>query len=118
MKDTKKSPKADLESRKIFFIEIGMIIALAAVLLAFEWKSYEKQELTLDTRAIDDTPEEMVEITQHEKPPPPPAPPQQTTNIEIVEDDMEIEDEIEIDVEADQETEVEEYVPVEEEEEE
>ncbi len=118
MKDTKKSPKADLESRKIFFIEIGMIIALAAVLLAFEWKSYEKQELTLDTRAIDDTPEEMVEITQHEKPPPPPAPPQQTTIIEIVEDDMEIEDEIEIDVEADQETEVEEYVPVEEEEEE
>ncbi|MCD4665875.1 MAG: energy transducer TonB [Bacteroidales bacterium] len=117
MKDTKKSPKADLESKKILFTEIGLIIALAIILLAFEWKSYEKTEMDLMTRAVDDTPEEMIEITQHEKPPPPPKPPQQTTIIEIVEDDIEIEDEIEIDVEADQETEVEEYIPVEEEEE-
>jgi len=118
MRDTKKSAKAELESKKIIFTEIGLIIALAVVLLAFEWKSYEKQELDLSSRIVDDTPEEMVEITQHEKPPPPPKPPQQTTIIEIVEDDMEIEDEIEIDVEADQETEVEEYIPIEEEEEE
>ena len=117
MKDTKKSPKADLESKKILFTEIGLIIALAIILLAFEWKSYEKTEMDLMTRAVDDTPEEMIEITQHKKPPPPPKPPQQTTIIEIVEDDIEIEDEIEIDVEADQETEVEEYIPVEEEEE-
>lgn len=115
MRDKKKSPKADLESKKTLFIEIGLIIALAAVLLAFEWKSYEKIELNLASRVADDTPEEMIEITQHEKPPPPPAPPQQTTVIEIVEDDMEIEDEIEINVEADQETEVQEYIPVEEE---
>ena len=118
MKDKKKSPKADLESKKLIFVQIGMVIALAAVLFAFEWKTYEKQVIELATRAVDDTPEEMIEITQHEKPPPPPAPPQQTTIIEIVEDDMEIEDEIEIDVEADQETEVQDYVPVEEEEEE
>ncbi|MCF8379180.1 MAG: energy transducer TonB [Bacteroidales bacterium] len=117
MKDKRKSAKADLESRKTLFIEIGLIIALAAVLLAFEWKSYEKQELDLSSRAVDDTPEEMIEITQHEKPPPPPKPPQQTTVIEIVEDEMEIEDDIEIDVEADQETEVQEYIPVEAEEE-
>ena len=70
------------------------------------------------TRVVDDTPEEIIEITQHEKPPPPPKPPQQTTIIEIVEDDIEIEDEIEIDVEADQETKVQVYIPVEEDEEE
>jgi protein TonB len=118
MRDKKKSAKADLESKKTLFVEIGMVLALAAILFAFEWKSYEKIEIDLGQRVVDDTPEEMIEITQHEKPPPPPAPPQQTTVIEIVEDDMEIEDEIEIDVEADQETEVQEYVPVEEEEEE
>lgn len=118
MKDLKKSPKADLESKKTLFIEIGLIIALAAVLVAFEWKSYEKTELNLASRAMDDTPEEMIEITQHEKPPPPPKPPQQTTVIEIVEDELEIEDDIEIDVEDDQETEVQDYVPVEEAEEE
>lgn len=118
MIDKKKTKKADLESKKFIFIEIGLIIALAGVLFAFEWKSYEKQEIDLGSLVIDDAPEEMVEITQQEKPPPPPPPEQQTTVIEIVEDDMEIEDEIEIDVEADQETVVEEYVPVEEEEEE
>ena len=118
MRDKKKTPKADLESKKTIFIEIGLIIALAVVLFAFEWKSYEKQEIDLSARIADDAPEEMVEITQHEKPPPPPKPPQQTTIIEIVEDDMEIEDDLEIDVEADQETEVEEYIPIEEEEEE
>jgi len=118
MKDKRKAPKADLESKKIIFIEIGMIIALAVVLLAFEWKSYEKLEINLSSRVADDIPEEMIEITQHEKPPPPPAPPQQTTIIEIVEDDMEIEDEIEIDVEADDDTEMEEYIPVEEDDEE
>ena len=118
MIEKKKSKKADLENKKVIFIEIGLIIALAAVLVAFEWKSYEKQEIDLATRAVDDTPEEMIEITQHEKPPPPPKPPQQTTIIEIVEDDMEIEDEIEIDVEADEETVMQDYIPVEEEEEE
>lgn len=118
MKDLKKSAKADLESKKTLFIEIGLIIALAAVLLAFEWKSYEKTELNIATRAMDDTPEEMIEITQQEKPPPPPKPLQQTTVIEIVEDELDIEDDIEIDVEDDQDTEVQDYVPVEEAEEE
>ncbi len=102
----------------MLFTQIGLVFALAVVLLAFEWKSFEKQEYDLASRAVDDTPEEMIEITQHEKPPPPPAPPVQTTVIEIVEDDMEIEDDIEIDVEDDQETEVQEYIPVAEEEEE
>jgi protein TonB len=113
MKDQKKTAKADLESKKVFFLEFGLIIALAITLLAFEWKSYEKQKIELLTRVADDTPEEMIEITQQDKTPPPPAPPQQTTIIQIVEDDVEIEDDIEIDVEADQNTEVKEYVPVE-----
>ncbi len=113
MKDQKKTAKADLENKKVFFLELGLIIALAISLLAFEWKSYEKQKVELLTRVADDTPEEMIEITQQDKTPPPPAPPQQTTIIQIVEDDVEIEDDIEIDVEADQNTEVKEYVPVE-----
>lgn len=118
MIDKKKSPKADLERKKTLFLEIGLVITLALVLLAFNYKSYEKQELTIMTRSVDNAEEEMVQITQQEKPPPPPKPPQQTTVIEIVEDDVEIEDDIEIDVEADQETEVQDYEPVEEVEEE
>ncbi|MCD4747495.1 MAG: energy transducer TonB [Bacteroidales bacterium] len=116
--ESKKSPKADLENKRIIFTQIGMVLALAIVLFAFEWKTYEKQDLELITREVDNTQEEMVQITQQNKPPPPPKPPPQTTIINIVEDDVEIEDEIEIDAEADQETEIAEYIPVEVEEEE
>jgi periplasmic protein TonB len=113
MIDQKKSDKADLEPKKIFFMEFGLIIALALALLAFEWKSYEKEQVETIQRVADNTPEEMIEITQQEKLAPPPAPPQQTTVIQIVENDVDITDEIEIDVEADQNTEVQEYKPVE-----
>lgn len=117
MKDKRKTSKADLENKKVIFIEIGLVLALAIVLLAFEWKSYEKIEIDELALIIDDTEEDMIEVTHQDRPPPPPAPVQQTTIIEIVDDDVEIEDEIEIDVEADQEMEIEEYIPVEEEEE-
>ncbi len=110
---TVKASKADLESKKFIFKEIGLIIALGLVLWAFELKSYEKQELDIPTRVMDQTLEEMVEITQQKKPPPPPRPPQQTTIIEIVENDIEVKEDIEINVEADQDTEIETYIPIE-----
>jgi protein TonB len=112
MNDNKKTPKADLESKKIFFLQIGLIIALALTLFAFEWKTYERQKLDLVSRVADDTQEEMIEITQQDKTPPPPAPPPQTTIIQIVNDDVDIDDDIEINVEADQSTEIKEYIPV------
>jgi periplasmic protein TonB len=111
MIDKKKSTKADLEPKKLLFGQIGLVIALAFILIAFEWKSYEKQELNLVQRVAENIPEEMVEITQQEKIAPPPKAPQQTTIIQIVEDDIDINDEIEIDAEADQETEIEKYEP-------
>jgi len=114
--EPKKYKKADLEGKKTYFFEVGLIIALLVVFAAFEYKSYDKQTIDLQQRAVDDTPEEIIPITEHKPPPPPPPPPKQVTQIKIVEDDVEVEDEIEIDVEADDETVVE-YVPVEEEEE-
>ena len=115
--EAKKSKKADLENKKTIFIQIGLIIALGVVLLAFEWKTYEKKEvMEFQREDVELVQEEIIQTKQEVKPPPPP-PPKQVTQIEIVEDDVEIEDEIEIDVEADMETEVEEYVPVFEEEE-
>ena len=111
--DAKKSPKADLESKKVVFTQIGLIITLAIVLLAFNWKTYEKREIDLSQREIVDIPEEIIPITEQKVKPPPPPPPKQVTVINIVDDDVEIEDEIEIDAEADQDTEIEEYVPIE-----
>lgn len=115
--ESKKSPKADLESKKIIFTQIGLIIALAAILLAFEWKSYDKTLDGLGERIIDDTPEEIIPITEQKVKPPPPPPPKKVVVINVVEDDVEVEDDLIIDVEADETTEVEEYIAIEEEEE-
>jgi protein TonB len=116
--ELKKSNKANLENKRVIFIQIGMIVTLAVIFLAFEWKSYEKIEYNLEME-VPTIEEEIIPITRQEnKPPPPPTP--QTQELSIVEDDVEVEDDIEINAEIDQETEVEEYIPppVEEEEEE
>jgi periplasmic protein TonB len=116
--EIKKNPKADLEPKKSIFFEIGLIIALVVVFAAFEYKSYDKQTIDLTQRAVDDTPEEIIPITEQKVKPPPPPPPKQVTQIKIVEDDVEVDEDIDLDVEADDETIVDEYIPPEEDEEE
>lgn len=116
--ESKKSSRADLESKKIIFRQIGLIVALAVILLAFEWKTYERTIDDLGQREVVEVPEEIVPITEQKVKPPPPPPPKQVVKINVVEDDVEVEDDIVIDVEATEETEVEEYVPMEIEEEE
>ena len=117
--EEKKSPKANLENKKLMFIQIGMIISLLIAWMAFEHKSYDKREIDpslLNREVVLD--EEMVEITkQEEQKPQPVEVPMQTTQLEIVQDDVEVED-IEINAEVDQQEVIEEYVPVEVEEEE
>ena len=45
--EVKKSPKASLENKKLLFVEIGLVIALAAVYIAFNWTSRDAQVSTL-----------------------------------------------------------------------
>lgn len=111
--ERKKSPKADLENKKVIFVEIGLIIALGVILLGFEWKTYEKKEVKIFERQDKELVQEEIIQTKQEVKPEPPPPPKTVTVIDVVEDDVEIDDEIEIDVEADMETEVEEFVPIE-----
>ena len=116
--EEKKSPKANLENKKLMFMQIGLIISLLVAWLAFEHKSYDKRDYTEIIRAAENIEEEMVEITQQEQPKPQPMEmPKQTTQLEIVNDDVEVED-IEINVETTQEEVIQEYTPVEVEEEE
>lgn len=110
--DTKKTPRADLESKKAIFTEIGLVLTLALVLLAFNYKSYEGGPSKGIQAKVDDTPEEIIPITKQEVKPPPQAPPPQVTIINIVNDDVDVENDIDIDVEADQETVIQDYVPV------
>lgn len=116
--EIKKNPKADLENKKTIFFEIGLIIALLVVFAAFEYKSYDKITIDLSQRAVDDTPEEIIPITEQKVKPPPPPPPKQVTQIKIVEDDVEVDDEIDIDVDIDDDAVIEEYIPPEDDDEE
>lgn len=117
--EEKKSPKANLENKKLMFTQIGLIISLLIAWLAFEHKSYDKREIDPSLlRQTEVVEEEMVEITkQEEQKPQPVEVPKQTTQLEIVQDDVETED-LNINAEVEQNEVIDEYVPVEVEEEE
>lgn len=108
--EIKKSPKADLESKKLTFTLVGLVIALFVIWRVFEFKSYDKRTLDELQRTVEVIEEEMVEITKQEQPKvQPPAPKPQVTQIQVVEDDVEVEDEIDINAEVSQEEVIEEY---------
>ncbi|MDD2329923.1 MAG: energy transducer TonB [Bacteroidales bacterium] len=100
---TKKSPKANLENKRVLFIEIGLIFALLVVLAAFEYKTYDKDVsmLTSDIQQVIE--EEQIPITMETPPPPPEMPkaPVLSDAIEIVDDDITIEEDIFIETEDD-----------------
>jgi len=106
--EPKKSPKADLENKRNLFFQIGLVIALAITLFAFEWATKVKQIESLGIVSSQEVEDEFIPITRQEEVKPPPPPPVATVEIlNIVDDNVEIEDELEIqDSEADNETEI------------
>lgn len=96
--EVKKTPKADLESKKTVFLQIGLVVALSLVLVAFEWTSTDVNvDFSLQEEDIE-VEEEIIPITRQEevKPPPPPPPPAVADILNIVEDDVELDEELEI----------------------
>ena len=96
--ELKKSEQANLEKVRGVFFQIGLVVVMGLVLLAFEWKSKPKNENTLGEQIEADLDEEMIPITrQPETPPPPPPPPPQVINvINIVEDEVDIDDDFDL----------------------
>lgn len=118
--EIKKSPKANLENKKTLYREIGLIAALALVLLVFEWSSTDKEVSSLAANTTVITDEEQAPITQ-ETPPPPPEQikePVMTEELQIVENDVKVETDFISTDDSDQKIEIKPYVeakPVEEE---
>ncbi|MGP1515294.1 MAG: energy transducer TonB [Bacteroidales bacterium] len=96
--EAKKSERANLENKRGLFLEIGFVVALALVLFAFEFKSYDKvEEAAVVTEAAMEV-EEMVIQTQQEQPETPKQEVElSTTEFEIVADNVEIKDEFNLD---------------------
>lgn len=107
--EIKKSPKANLDDKRLTFTLIGLVVALFIIWRIFEVRSYDKQQFDTFTRTVEVMDEEM-EITKQEQPKPQvQAPKPQVTQIQVVEDDTEVED-IDINAEVDQNEVIEEYV--------
>ena len=92
--EVKKSPKASLENKRFIFTEIGFVIALLAVLFAFDYSSKEKKVATLETETAAVEVEDMIPITQETPPPPEAAPkiPILSDQIDVVDDNIKIDD--------------------------
>ena len=117
--EIKKSEKANLENKKLLFLELGLIISLGIVWFAFEWTSKETNVSTLEDTTQVVLEEEIIPITQETPPPPPSAPkiPVLSDQIDIVDDEIEVNDDLFMNLEDDANMGVEimEYVEVEEE---
>jgi len=117
--EIKKSEKANLENKKLLFVEIGLVLSLAITLFAFEWTSTETEVAVLEDTQEIVLEEEIIPITQEAPPPPPAAPkiPVLSDQIDIVDDEIEVDDDLFMNLEDDSSLGVEimDYVEVEEE---
>ncbi len=105
----KKNEKVDLEKRKGVFFQLGLVITLSLILIAFEWTSSGLKKNQFDTGEGDLIEEEIIPVTRQEKPEPKtlPKPPKVTEVLNIVENDVAIENELILDdLESDQDEEV------------
>lgn len=94
--EVKKTPKANLENKRLLFVELGAVVTLAVVYFAFSVGTTEKQVATLDAGVQQVIEEEIVPVTQETPPPPPEAPkiPVLSDQIDIVDDEVKVDDNI------------------------
>ncbi len=104
----RKTPKADLESKRGIFFQIGLIVTLAAILLAFEWKSFDQTVFSIDsTIPIEVIDEVAITISK-----PLPLPPPKLLAFElIIVEEVEFDDTFEFDAEVFEHTKIPEYIP-------
>jgi len=103
--ETKKSKKANLENKKPIFLQIGIVAALAIVLVAFEWTSNPNINSNDISYINDISFEEEMIITRREEPVAKPEQPRVLEVIEIVDDNVILDDEFVFDFEVDNNTE-------------
>jgi len=100
----KKSKKANLEKKWGIYFQIGLVVSLSLVLLAFEWTTVESGKIDLKFNRDILIEDDLSEITIHKKKPEMPKP-KIVQIIDIVDDETEIDDEIfEIDAEVTEDT--------------
>lgn len=104
--EAKKSEKADLQNKSMFFFSIGLFFTLGITVLIFEDKTYDEQVAAIVRN--EDVSEEIMDVPATSQPPPPPPQVQQPQVVEVP-DEEEVEEEIQVnmDVENTEDTKVE-----------
>ncbi|MEX2336568.1 MAG: TonB family protein [Fulvivirga sp.] len=96
--EPKKTDKANLNKKTGLFFNVGLLVSLCLVVLAFEWKDYDDGDY-VDLGQVQDDFEDLLEIPPTEQPPPPPPKIVQPEIIEVPDEEI-IEEEIEIDLDV------------------
>lgn len=108
--ETKKNRPFNLESKRGLHFSIGLVISIAIITLAFEWKSYDKGPI-VDLKAKKTDFDEMkpIPVTIQE----PPKPPTVLPEIKEIPDDEEPDVDLDftLDIDIDENTAIAEYVP-------
>ncbi len=97
--ELKKSEKANLEKNKGIFRQMGLILSLGVMFIAFEYTQTDIKASEIEIVEELVMEEEAIPITRAEEPPPPPPPPPPafTEVLNIVDDDVELDEELELD---------------------
>ncbi len=82
--ELKKSPKADLENKRLIFFEVGLLVVIAISLLAFSWTSDNNSEVTEMIYHETGVEQEITPVTQQDEVKPPPPPPAAPITIPVV----------------------------------
>jgi periplasmic protein TonB len=90
--EIKKTENADLDKKEFFFFSISLFITLVIVLVAFEYKQYDKPVVELIARNTN-TFEEMLDVPATDIPPTPEVVVQQPRLVEVP-DEQQIEEDV------------------------
>jgi periplasmic protein TonB len=90
--ETKKSNRADLEKKKVLFLQIGLIVSLGLILAAFEWDTPDHMRTGLPGGTIIHFEDDYASIPTRQLTPPPPAIPKPTTEFTIVDNSENVKD--------------------------
>ncbi|MDH5365856.1 MAG: TonB family protein [Cyclobacteriaceae bacterium] len=94
--EPKKTEKANLDNKRGLYFNVGLVVTMAIIVLAFDWRSYDRNDIVLQGQ-VTEMVEDLLDIPPTEQPPPPPPKIQQPEIIEVP-DEEEIEEEIEVDL--------------------
>ena len=94
--ELKKNPKVNVGRNSSLYFAVGLNVMLLFTYLGLEHKTYDYNEITIDTLMLDDNMDEDIPITTIEAtPPPPPAQKQIVTEVlNVVEDVVDVEESI------------------------